>query len=818
MDISSIVKARHKGGRRKGGIPMKITKKLSYEYHNAPIPGGGYVTGLLYHQQTPGILYARTDIGGVYRYEPEQKRWKSLIDHVTMEDLDECYPAAVALDDRYPERLYIASGVVSKGVGKLSISEDYGETFRYTQIPAVVHGNLSGRGTGQRLVVDPQDSDTLYFASSRDGLLRTRDRGENWEKLPVPEDYMTFVWVSEDSRTLVAGTAGYTSRVDERLRGHSLYVSYDGGGSFAPLQEPESPVISDSRMNGLVAQRYAFDGKYLFVTMCATGRWNYIVDLGYSCDTGDTIGGKVLRYEFGGGRIGGYTDITPDAKGLRTDGYLDYGFGGISTCKSMPGLVVCATLCKEKLDAECVYVSRDYGETWKVSLEGLDVGDIYFNTSYMKPEYNGNRSLLHWESDVKINPFDPNELWFNSGTGVFTTDALLSDHPRYHDCCDGIEETVHLNVYGPVSGEVQMVDIVGDLGGFAFRDLTEPCRNSFDDAEGNRYITCINADLSDAGSNLAIITARGNWRGLTKGGLVRTEDGFQTFQRIPMPWGQGEKIDAAMREIERPNVNPGWVAMSPDGLNIVWSIADMIWLPMDLVISSQDGGRSFAPVKVLGADGSPVPVRQVSRRQRGQFSGTCMKVFSDRVDPRIFYGFGESGQIYISRDGGAVFVEKLPDVVQTADGQAIAQLPACDFGMIDTANRSEIRGAAGESGVFYIAMAQEGMWKMIYEAEADQLICTRLSAEGDSCLRLGLGLGRPGGDYMSEPKAIYLCGSIDGEYGFYRTLDQGRTYERLNTERQMYGEINSMDGDKRVFGRFFLATGSRGVIYGEPKE
>ncbi len=33
----------------------------------------------------------------------------------------------------------------------------------------------------------------------------------------------------------------------------------------------------------------------------------------------------------------------------------------------------------------------------------------------------------------------------------------------------------------------------------------------------------------------------------------------------------------------------------------------------------------------------------------------------------------------------------------------------------------------------------------------------------------------------------------------------------------MYGEINSIDGDKRVFGRFFLATGSRGVLYGEPQ-
>lgn len=32
----------------------------------------------------------------------------------------------------------------------------------------------------------------------------------------------------------------------------------------------------------------------------------------------------------------------------------------------------------------------------------------------------------------------------------------------------------------------------------------------------------------------------------------------------------------------------------------------------------------------------------------------------------------------------------------------------------------------------------------------------------------------------------------------------------------MFGEINSIDGDCRVFGRFYLATGSNGVKYGEP--
>ncbi len=765
------------------GITEKIKAEIPYRYKNAPIPGGGYVTGFAFNKKVPGILYARTDIGGVYRYLYDEKRWKSLIDHVTMVDVAESFPIAVALDNDNPERLYIACGINGEPCGRLCISDDYGESFRYTSIPTMVHGNLSGRGTGMRLVVDESDTDTLYFASQTGGLLRSRDRGESWEKLKLPEEYMTFVWVSPDGRTVAVGTAGLTTKLDDKHRGHSLYISYDAGESFEELIEPKSYEIADCRMNGNVASRYDYDGKYLYVTMNSTGRFNYIVDLGYSCDTGDVIGGRVLRYYFENGRIAGYDDITP----MGASGYLDYGFGGISSCIQEPGLLACSTLCRELKTVEAVYISHDYGNNWEVSLEGLKKGGIYFNTSYMKPQYNGGVSILHWMSDIKINPFNKDEVWFNSGTGVFGSDAFTSENPAYHDKCTGIEETVHLNVYAPLAGDVKLLDIVGDLGAFAFTKLDEPCRNSFDDAEGNRYITCINADISDVNYNTAIVTARGNWKRKTKGGLVRTDDGCKTFTRLPMPYGLDKEIDEKLHQIEEPNVNAGWVAMSPDTRNIVWSIADCIELPAKLVVGSHDGGRTYYKVNVHGAD-----------------EGTGkLKVFSDRMDNNRFYGFGESGQFYVSTDAGENF-----NIVD-------AGLPKIDFGRIDTADKTEIRVEAGKTGVIYIAAGENGLYKLTCHADGTGTELVKLTEDGDSVFRMGLGLGRRGGDYLKDNKALYICGMIDGQYGFFRSFDECATYERINTDRQMFGDINSIDGDKREFGRFFIATGSRGVIYGE---
>lgn len=796
-----------------------IVKVIPYKYHNLPIPGGGYVTGFAFHPREKDIFYCRTDIGGTYRYHYEKETWESLIDHVNLYSLEETYPIAIALDPARPERLLAASGIFtgdSTDTGVFSISNDYGKHFEKKEIPTMVHGNLNGRGTGMRLVVSAQDGNTVYFASQQGGLLISHDLGTSWTQTDIcGERYLTFVWADPKDSCIVVGTAGVTTASGGK-RGHSLYVSYDKGMNFEPLIQPEQYDLPQSRFTGLVAQRYDYDGKYLYVTFAHTGEYSYVIENGYSCDSGDTIGGRVVRYDFlRDGRISSFEEITPNASNTvmqakrdpmlvdellfpEADGAPDrrhpqyrFGFSGISSCQSQPGLLIVSTICRGNGDK--LYLSRDYGENWQVILHDLEIGGLHFHTPYMKKEYNGGHSLLHWISDVKINPFNPDEAWLNSGTGVFRTENLQSVNRSFCDCCRGIEETVHLNVYSPTGGGVQCLDMVGDLGGFAFEDLDKPCENSFADENGNRYITCINADFSDAHPECVIVTPRGNWTGKTKGGLILSNDQCKSFERLPMPYGISEYLDAQLARIEHPNVNSGWVAMSPDCRHIVWSVADGISLPIAGVICSHDGGKSFEKVHVYDENGL--------ERTEGN-----MKVFSDRVDSSLFYGFGEASQLYVSRDGGMNFC-------QYAAG---ANLPQEEFGLIDTVNRTEVRGEAGKSGVFYIAMNRNGLWKYRYDKEKDTISVQKLSAGNDAVYRMGLGIRSEGSNYLTDEKAIYFCGDIEGEYGFYRSFDEMKTVERINTEDQMYGEINSIDGDCRTFGRFFLATGSRGVLCGEP--
>lgn len=813
------------------------------------------MTGFLFHPACRDLLYIRTDIGGSYRYDYREDTWHCLTEWAGRSELWETYPIALAVDEKHPDWLFIACGENGGGEGGrgvLSISRDRGKTYIHKALPCYAHGNRNGRGTGCRLAADGAVEGGLYFASQQDGLWHTEDFGDTWHSLTTGgETYMTLVWCSPDGGTVVAGTAGVVTGTPS-MRGHSLYVSYDRGKSFAPLAMPENVMVKGSKWSGYTAHRIDYDGRFLYVTLNNTGERSYVTKMGYSCDSGDVLGGRIIRYAFDDAhKISGFQDVTPvclyggqGAAAVSRDSVYPFGFGGISSCRAKPGLLAASTVCKD--DGDMLFLSFDYGEHWEPALYDLEVGNLHFHTSYMKPEYNGGHSLIHWISDVKINPFDGDEVWFNSGTGVFRSRNFTARDRSFSDCCRGIEETVHLNVYSPPEGPVKVLDLVGDLGGFAFTELDKPCRNSFSDREGNRYITCINADFPDDCPGIVAVTPRGNWKGKTKGGLILSGDYGLTFDRIPLPFGISPYLDERFREIEKPNVNSGWVALSADAKTLVYCVAEGTELFMKGIIVSHDQGKTFQKVRIFDGEGADI-------------SGTAlpMKVFSDRVNPRLFYGFSDDFQMYASGDGGDTFYpvkveeglsggalfkgdkaqerpakglparEHLEKECMAQEHPAKGRFPVGEkmsFGLIDCADRTKIRGEAGKEGVFYMAAGSCGLWKLFFDTEHRERIplgkgrvrARRLTREGEAVFCVGLGLLHQDRDYRKDDKALYICGIIQGVYGFFRSFDDGKTWEKLNGESQQFGDINSIEGDSRKVGRFYIATGSFGLKYGEP--
>ena len=792
-------------------VIMQDNKRIDmvpYHYRHASVPGGGFVTGFCFHPKQADILYARTDIGGVYRYDFKQQEWISLMDHVTALEKWESYPLSIALDPANPSWLYVVAGNFKENY--LCRSKDYGDHFEYFPLPASVHGNAPGRGTGERLQVDPHNSGILYFGSQSEGLLISEDYGEHFQALSVntkegnTEKNLAFVWVDPRSfkddrcQTIIVAASGKENSPGGNYRGPSLYFSKDAGTTFHIM--PGQPSAGDfGAYPGYVGQRITRSGDYVFITMAATEReghgWS-----SYACDSGGREKGCIIRYELTErGELLGYELVTPDLSFIQPmegDVCNFAGFGGIDADTANSGYLICSTQCCEKGDA--ILFTEDYGVHWKPILYRLSIGEIDFGqVPYMKSEYNNNDSLIHWMSDIKINPFCSEQVFFNTGTGIFTTCDLLngkSDRPvHWAPSCKGLEETVHLNVYSPPKGDVKLIDIIGDLGAFAFTDLTKPAENSFADENHHRYITCLCADYPDAEPRFVAVCARGNWIGKTTGGLIWSEDQCKTFRRLSDPYGISERIDKLIDEIRKPNTNSGWTAISSDGRTLVWCVGERFSLPMEAVVFTEDLGETWQQSRIYDLQGKALAEEN-----------NTLKVFSDRVDPEVLYGFGEESRIYVSTDRARSFYQvKVPD-----------NFPKLELAGIDGKMSVEIRMEAGKTGVAWISLGEGGLWKLIFNKRIRTAEFLRISKEKDVIFRQGMGKAAPESLYNT----LYVNGIIDGIYGFYRSINEGETWQRINTNKQMYGDIRSIAGDPRCFGRFYLATGSRGVLWGEPTE
>ena len=176
------------------------TQAQEYTWGQLTIGGGGYVTGVVVHPTEPNLVYCRTDVGGAYKYNFSTLKWEQLLVASAMpseimnlshggagvERHKVYYVESIAIDPSNPDVVFIGSGeaLYDGGPdGALLKSTDRGESFTLTNLAVQMNGGTQGRTYGERMVVDPNNSNMVYYGSRQEGLQKSTDGGINWSQI-----------------------------------------------------------------------------------------------------------------------------------------------------------------------------------------------------------------------------------------------------------------------------------------------------------------------------------------------------------------------------------------------------------------------------------------------------------------------------------------------------------------------------------------------------------------------------------------------------------------------------------------------------------
>ena len=424
------------------------TPTPTYRWRNAVIGGTGFVTGVLFHPTVRGLAYARTDIGGAYRWDDRTARWTPLTDHLGWDDWNLLGVGARARDPPPPDRLYLALGTYAQswaGNGAILRSADRGATWTRTDLTVKLGANEDGRGTGERLLVDPRDSDTLWLGTRHDGLLKSTDRGATWA---AADAFPATPGASGQGVTLLvaAGRTLYAGWGDSDGSGPNLYRTGDGTTWEAVPGQP-------SGTSAKVPVRAAYDchTRELYVTYADAPGPNGQSD------------GSVHKLATATGK---WTDVTPvEPGGTTSDGSADsFGYGGVAVDARRPGTVVVSTN-NRWAAVDTLYRTTDGGRTWTSLKDSavLDVSETPFLTFGA-----GQPKFGWWIQAVAVDPYDSKHIVYGTGATLYGTRDLKHWAPQIR----GLEETSVRQLISPPTGQAHLLSGLGDVGVMYHERLT----------------------------------------------------------------------------------------------------------------------------------------------------------------------------------------------------------------------------------------------------------------------------------------------------------------------------------------------------------
>ncbi|WP_328836227.1 cellulose binding domain-containing protein [Streptomyces europaeiscabiei] len=726
----------------------------TYTWKNARIDGGGFVPGIVFNRKERNLAYARTDIGGAYRWVEASKTWTPLLDSVGWDNWGHTGVVSLASDSVDPNKVYVAAGTYTNswdpGNGAILRSSDRGASWQKTNLPFKLGGNMPGRGMGERLAVDPNRNSVLYLgAPSGKGLWRSTDSGVTWSQVTnfpnvgnyvadpsdtsgYSSDNQGIVWVTFDETTGTSQNPTKTLYVGVADKDNAVYRSTDAGATWSRVA---------GQPTGYLAHKGVLD---------ATNGHLY---LSYSDKGGPYDGGKGRLWRYATA-TGTWTDISPVAE---ADTY--YGFSGLTVDRQDPGTVMATAYSSWWPDTQ-IFRSTDSGATWTKAWDytsypnranrfTMDVSSSPWLTWGANPSPPEQSPKLGWMTEaLEIDPFDSGRMMYGTGATIYGTENLgnwdSGGQFAIRPMVQGLEETAVNDLASPPSG-APLLSALGDIGGFRHTDLTKvpsmmftqpnfTTTTSLDYAESNPN-TVVRVGNLDSGPHIAFSTDNGaNW--------------FAGTDPSGVSGG-------------------GTVAAASDGSRFVWS-------PAGTGVRYATGfGNSWSASSGIPADAI---------------------VESDRVDPRTFYGF-KSGKFYVSTDGGATFTASNATNLPSGDSVRFKALP----------------GAKGD--VWLAGGAADGAYGLWHSTDGGAT-WTKLSGV-EQADTIGFGKAATGASYQT----LYTSARIGGVRGIFRSTDKGATWTRINDDAHQWGWTGAaITGDPRVYGRVYVSTNGRGVVYGDSSD
>lgn len=729
------------------------------QWKNIDLRGMGFVTGILTHPTT-GEIYARTDVAGIFRWDAPSSRWSALLDDLSNTIGEVRNVESFALDPANANRIFVAYGpYVEDGVSVspadgIIRSDDKGLTWTRMNLPSSIEmgGNSEWRHCGERLVVDPVNSNVVYFGSRQDGLWRSTNGGLDWAQIagvPVGGNNgatrngqpvnggITFVTPDSATTTSTNGPLR-SSTVYLGIMDDGVYRSTDGGNTFSLLgTQPEEAA---SPMQGKLGS----DGT-LYVTL-DNGVWRW--------------------------RSNAWTVITPPVAGFT---YSERPWAGLAVDPSNANRLAINATGTSPRD---LFISSDAGATWIIHTtdpaSAFPAGRHKAVTFVLPSWISEANQRFSWSGAITFAPGDSNQIWLTTGFGVYvyknlTTNPVVADSRNF---MTGLEELVGTRVLPlPAAGGGGVLAGVMDKSGFVMRDPEiTPSAHIGTAAIANST----GLGISALTNTIVVSLASG---GYSAGEALASDDGGQTWRALAKPFASNPSSGYGM-------TLGGDIAVSATNKNnFVWIPLNPNWYPNDHPpIFSTNGGASWTPTT-----GLPTFFNGLT----DTYNGLTNVLAADAVNGSVFYAYHENtstgvGSIYRSTDGGATWALRsnggLPGF-----WRSILQARPGSEGELWYSNATTMLSRSTDGGATFTANSG---WTTV------------------KCF--GFGAPLPG----ETKNTIYAVGTRGGIYGVYYSVNDGVSWVRPGGFGSAPLNIaSSISGDFVRPGRIYMASGGRGLFY-----